>query len=117
MTVVDINDVGGLVVAVADDTVEVVLAADSIEVVALPDETVEVVLAADRITVVGTDAVGPPGPPGSASAVPGPPGATGPAGPGAVQRFYGPGPPGTVVGAHPNDEYVDTVTGDLYVLF
>lgn len=33
-----------------------------------------------------------------------------------VERFYGEGPPGLVVGASPGDEYVDTLTGDLYVL-
>lgn len=48
---------------------------------------------------------------------PGPSGPTGPAGPsGDVERFYGVGPPGVVIGASPGDEYVDTDTGDLYVL-
>lgn len=42
-------------------------------------------------------------------------GETGPAGK-SLYRFYGEGPPGTVLGASPGDEYVDTLTGDLYVL-
>lgn len=34
-----------------------------------------------------------------------------------VERFYGEGPPvDPILGASPGDEYVDTVTGDLYVL-
>lgn len=33
-----------------------------------------------------------------------------------VQRFYGAGSPGVVIGARPSDEYVDTLTGDLYIL-
>lgn len=56
---------------------------------------------------------GPTGPAGSTGI-----GATGPTGPSGttVMRFYGAGPPGVVLGAHPNDEYVDTDNGDLYVL-
>ena len=33
-----------------------------------------------------------------------------------AKRWYGEGPPGTVVGSSPGDEYVDSLTGDLYVL-
>lgn len=52
---------------------------------------------------------GPPGPPGVDGA-PGLPGAN------AGRRWYGEGLPGTVVGAAPGDEYLDTLTGDLYIL-
>lgn len=47
----------------------------------------------------------------------GPIGPTGPQGQAGTQfRFYGEGPPGTIVGSHPGDEYVDKLTGDLYKL-
>lgn len=49
---------------------------------------------------------GPPGPPG-------PPGSQGSVG---GRRWYGDGPPGTVVGSAPGDEYLDRLTGDLYYL-
>lgn len=55
---------------------------------------------------------GPPGPPGPT----GPGGPEGPPGRDAVGRFYGEGPPGTIIGSQPNDEYVDTLTGELYKL-
>lgn len=51
---------------------------------------------------------GPAGPSGT----PGPPGPEGQRG--GVTRFYGEGPPGVIIGAAPNDEYLDTLTGDLY---
>lgn len=54
---------------------------------------------------------GPEGPPG----VTGQTGPPGPKGDG-LHRFYGDGPPGTVIGSSPGDEYVDNLTGDLYVL-
>lgn len=63
--------------------------------------------------------VGPPGNPGPASTQPGPPGPQGPPGPEGpigTKRHYGAGPPGVVIGASPYDEYVDTVSGTLYVL-
>lgn len=58
--------------------------------------------------------IGPQGPPGDS----GPSGATGPIGPqgSAVKRYYGEGPPGTIIGSSPGDEYVDSTTGNLYVL-
>jgi hypothetical protein len=48
-------------------------------------------------------------------------GARGPQGPqgrpGTTERrLYGEGPPGTIIGATPGQEYVDILTGDLYVL-
>lgn len=48
----------------------------------------------------------------------GPVGPQGPSGPpgGAQRRWYGEGPPTVVVGAAPGDEYMDTLTGDLYLL-
>lgn len=59
---------------------------------------------------------GPPGPPGT----PGAPGAVGPPGRSGAgaRRWYGSGPPlpGQPVGAAPDDEYLDTSNGDLYVL-
>lgn len=65
--------------------------------------------------IVGDEGVaGPPGPQGTV----GPTGPAGPAGPEGrrPQRWYGDGPPGTIIGAAPDDEYVDRLTGDLYVL-
>lgn len=47
----------------------------------------------------------------------GPIGPRGPAGPAfGGHRFYGDGPPRTVIGAQPHDEYVDVLTGDIYTL-
>jgi hypothetical protein len=47
----------------------------------------------------------------------GPAGPAGPQGePGVQKRWYGEGPPGVIIGASPGNEYVDTLTGDLYVL-
>lgn len=54
-----------------------------------------------EISIIG-GGVGPPGPPG-------------PPGPAGSKRWYGAGPPGTIVGAQPNDEYVDLTNGDLYL--
>lgn len=31
-------------------------------------------------------------------------------------RFTGQGPPGTIIGANPGDEYLDKLTGDIYTL-
>lgn len=31
-------------------------------------------------------------------------------------RWHGEGPPGVLIGARPADEYLDTLTGDLYIL-
>lgn len=45
----------------------------------------------------------------------GPPGSTGAQG-SASKRYYGEGPPGTIIGSSPGDEYVDATTGTLYVL-
>lgn len=58
------------------------------------------------VTIVNAGPVGPPG----VNGVPGLPGTN------AGQRWYGEGPPGTIVGSAPGDEYVDTVSGNLYVL-
>jgi hypothetical protein len=61
---------------------------------------------------------GQPGPVGPAGPV-GPQGLIGPRGssgePGGT-RYFGDGPPGLIVGAHPGDEYVDRLTGDIYQL-
>lgn len=46
----------------------------------------------------------------------GPPGPPGPSTTGGVRRWHGNGPPGLLVGAQPNDEYLDLSTGDLYLL-
>jgi len=46
-------------------------------------------------------------------AIPGPQGEPGKDAP---ARFYGEGPPGVVLGARAADEYLDVLTGDLYVL-
>lgn len=46
----------------------------------------------------------------------GPTGPTGPQGPVGTHRFYGEGPPGTIIGSQPNDEYLDVLSGDLYTL-
>jgi hypothetical protein len=67
-------------------------------------ESVEVTteqLVQDVVLTAGMGIAGPPGPPGAA---------------GSGHRFYGEGPPGVVFGAAPDDEYVDALTGDLYVL-
>ena len=34
----------------------------------------------------------------------------------AVKRWYGSGPPTTIVGSSPGDEYMNTDNGDLYIL-
>lgn len=65
-------------------------------------------------TVEVGDIMGPPGPRGIAGPQ-GPQGPIGPQGDG-VRRWYGEGPPTVVIGAAPDDEYVDNLTGDLYVL-
>lgn len=50
----------------------------------------------------------------------GPPGPVGPQGPQGsslnIHRYYGEGPPGTIIGSSPGDEYIDSITGNLYVL-
>lgn len=56
----------------------------------------------------------------------GPAGIQGPAGPQGLQGlpgsftgpgwWYGEGPPGTLVGSHPGDYYVDTSSGNIYKL-
>jgi hypothetical protein len=51
----------------------------------------------------------------AAAGVPGPQGAPGPQGTAAPRRFEGHGPPGTIFGAGPKDEYLDVDTGNLYV--
>ena len=59
------------------------------------------------------------GPPGDTVGIPGP---QGPQGVPGVQgkdgqiRFTGSGPPGVIIGASPNDTYVDLLTGDVYKL-
>lgn len=66
---------------------------------------------------------GPPGPPGPVGAdgptgdsLVGPPGPPGPQGPAGSRRWYGEGPPVVVLGASPGDEYIDVLTGDMFVL-
>ncbi|HEY1294677.1 MAG TPA: hypothetical protein VGJ60_16490 [Chloroflexota bacterium] len=62
---------------------------------------------------------GPPGAPGADSTVPGPPGADstvpGPPGPRGSVWFQGSGPPGSIPGVLPQDLYLDTLNGDVYV--
>lgn len=57
------------------------------------------------------------------SVIEGPPGPEGPMGPAGatttvsgIKRWYGEGPPTVVVGSSPGDEYLDRLTGDLYIL-
>ena len=78
------------------------------------DDPILIVSTAPTPTIIVSDeeSVGPPGPPG-------PPGPIGPPGPGSgagVKRWYGEGPPSVIIGASPGDEYVDTISGNLYVL-
>lgn len=80
---------------IIDDTVDVtVVDSTDVDITTTEDPTFAV------ITVEG-----PPGPPGEAG-----PGYAGTA------WFYGSGPPGTVVGARPGDNFMDLTTGDIYVL-
>lgn len=85
---------------------------DDFDVLVIEDDEPAVVIVDEQpepVVVVAT--MGPEGPRGG----PGPVGPTGPA-PHIRTRFYGSGPPETVIGASPGDEYVDTVTGNLYLL-
>ena len=56
---------------------------------------------------------GPTGPAGSGTGATGPTGAPGRDG---QIRFSGHGPPGVIIGASPDDTYVDLDTGDIYKL-
>lgn len=47
---------------------------------------------------------------------PGPPGPPGPPGKDGQIRFTGHGPPGVIIGAEPDDTYMDLDTGDIYKL-
>lgn len=47
---------------------------------------------------------------------PGPPGPPGDGDGRGAKRFYGDGPPTVVIGAQAGDEYLDLLTGDLYIL-
>lgn len=47
---------------------------------------------------------------------PGPPGPQGVKGADGQIRFTGHGPPGVIIGASPNDTYLDLDTGDIYKL-
>ncbi len=65
------------------------------------------------VSIVNAGPIGPPGVQG----LQGIPGNAGPPGESSgIKRWYGNGPPDVVVGAAPNDEYVDLDTGDLYIL-
>lgn len=55
------------------------------------------------VVEIDTGVIGPQGPPG-------PPGTAG------ARRFHGEGPPFAVIGAQLGDEYLDTLTGELYYL-
>jgi hypothetical protein len=68
------------------------------EVVVVVDAEAEVI----EVTVDGEQ--GPPGPPGG----------VGPSG--ALVKWFGNGPPGLIIGAEPNDLYLDLDTGDIYTL-
>lgn len=68
----------------------------------------QTIVVKQNVGVTVTNA-GPPGPPGF-------PGAPGPPGVAIGRRWYGDGPPGTIVGSAPNDEYLDRLTGTLYTL-
>lgn len=46
----------------------------------------------------------------------GPGGDTGQTGVSGTKWFNGVGPPGTITGSSPGDYYLDTATGDVYVL-
>lgn len=70
---------------------------------------------------ITVSSAGAPGPQGGLGPM-GPMGPTGPQGytgtPGTAgqPRWSGVGPPGTIVGANPGDSYLDTDTGDIYLL-
>lgn len=49
-------------------------------------------------------------------ATPGPPGPPGTGGGGGAAWFTGVGPPGTILGASPGDNYTDVSTGNIYRL-
>ncbi len=88
---------------------------DAIEVPLEPETVVVTDDAPAQIVVAETGVAGPPGsqgPQGSQGAA----GPQGPQGPVGHNRWYGDGPPVVVIGAAPGDEYVDELTGDLYVL-
>lgn len=72
-----------------------------------------------NVTPVYVPIQGPPGPPGPAGGPQGPPGEQGLRGPqgktGSIQ-WHGQGPPGVIVGAEPNDLYLDESTGLIYKL-
>jgi hypothetical protein len=82
------------------------LTVDSTEVVVV-NATMPMVLSYDMVK----GDVGAPGPPGPPSTVPGPPGVRG------SIWFTGTGPPPTpLTGALPGDYYLDSVTGNYYLL-
>jgi hypothetical protein len=60
----------------------------------------------------GGGSVGPTGPQGPV----GPTGPAGPQGPKGAIQWYGNGAPGTIVGAQPNDLYLDKTNGNIYKL-
>jgi hypothetical protein len=62
----------------------------------------------------GAAVPGPPGAPGGPGPA-GPPGATGATGARGSLWYQGPGVPGTIGGALPNDMYLDNFTGDVYI--
>jgi hypothetical protein len=67
--------------------------------------TQRIVVSADKaVTVVNAGPQGPPGRDGT------------PGGAIIGRRWYGEGAPELIIGAAPGDEYLDLVTGDLYIL-
>lgn len=74
----------------------------NIVVVSSAVETVEIREDPERLIVSATGARGPAGPAGM-------PGSS-------ERRVYGEGPPEFIEGVSPGQEYLDTLTGDLYVL-
>lgn len=88
---------------------------DAIEVPLEPETVVVTDDAPAQVVVAEAGVAGPPGSQGPTGAI-GATGPQGPQGPVGAHRFYGEGPPTVVIGAAPGDEYVDELTGDLYVL-
>lgn len=65
------------------------------------------------VTIARVGVQGPPGTGGSGGGTVGP---QGPAGADGQIRFTGTGPPGVIIGAQPNDTYLDVSTGVIYKL-
>ncbi len=75
--------------------------------IVIPVKTQKIVVSPNRSVAIVK--AGPAGPTGAT-------GLQGPAGKGSGERYYGEGPPGVIIGAAPGDEYVDSLTGNIYRL-